>query len=89
MVRLHSVVTAWLGGLLMVTAEVPACSGFLATGDDGVLFGNNEDFWNPATVVRQTRTAPGAVSATTASSEPSDLVLISPCLKERLLISSP
>jgi hypothetical protein len=34
---------------LFVPAVVLACTGFLVKGDDGVLFGNNEDFWNPST----------------------------------------
>jgi hypothetical protein len=35
--------------LLARVAPVLACTGFLATGPDGPLFGNNEDSWNPNT----------------------------------------
>ena len=43
------VVTAILITGLVAVPVVNACTAFLASGEDGVLFGNNEDFWNPAT----------------------------------------
>jgi hypothetical protein len=43
------VITALLITGLTSVPEVRACTAFLASGEDGVLFGNNEDFWNPAT----------------------------------------
>jgi len=42
-------VTAVLITGMAAVPVVNACTAFLASGDDGVLFGNNEDFWNPAT----------------------------------------
>jgi hypothetical protein len=35
-------------GLALAT-DVGACTAFLVASDSGVLFGNNEDFWNPET----------------------------------------
>jgi hypothetical protein len=43
-----------LGALLAVSltcASALPCTGFLVVGDGRVLFGNNEDFWNPETRV--------------------------------------
>ncbi len=42
-------VTAILITGLAAVPVVNACTAFLASGEGGVLFGNNEDFWNPAT----------------------------------------
>jgi len=46
---LRRTVALVIAGLFVPAAVVMACTAFLATGDDGVLFGNNEDFTNPAT----------------------------------------
>jgi len=48
MTKLRNVTIAVLAALL-IPAAVLACTGVLVKGDDGVLFGNNEDFWNPST----------------------------------------
>ena len=42
-------IAAFLITVLAVAPIVDGCTAFLASGEDGVLFGNNEDFWNPAT----------------------------------------
>ena len=36
-------------GLLLQPFPALSCSAFLVASDDLVLFGNNEDYWNPAT----------------------------------------
>ena len=43
------VVAAIFSTSLVVAPAVDSCTAFLVAGDGGVLFGNNEDFWNPAT----------------------------------------
>lgn len=44
-----SATVAVVTAALAVAPFVDPCTAFLALGEDGVLFGNNEDFWNPAT----------------------------------------
>jgi hypothetical protein len=50
--KLLRVVVAAIGCSLLPAAAVTACTGFLATGDDGPLFGNNEDELIPFTKMR-------------------------------------
>jgi len=48
---------------LAVEPIVDGCTAFLASGEDGVLFGNNEDFWNPATKMWFVTAAEGGYGA--------------------------
>ena len=49
MVDAHNLETAVATALFGSTATVLACRAYLATGGDGPLSGNDEDFWSPNT----------------------------------------